>query len=152
MNKPLPFHELMVGKILEARISPTRFYIYCELLSGAVIPAGHDDLLEAILEVVGNFARNEVVDLAKTHILDQKRLAEEKAESKALELAEKMLRLDEALAAVVDDDDSATPPEEPETATGASVGHGGRLNEKERLDRLREGLGAIPDACRPCVS
>lgn len=143
-----PFHESIVYALenpdeLDIEVL---FWIICH----TVIPAGHDRIIVALEKALG-VARDfwpQELEAARVHILDQKRLAEEKTMKKAAEVAEKLRRLDDALAAIVDDDDSATPPE---TAAGEEIGPDG-LTEKERVKRLQQALGSIPSECRPCIN
>ena len=95
-----PFHEMIVVAIRNPELdSDTWCWIICHTL----IPAGHDAILEA-LEEENEEPWEEEVALAKKHVLEQKRLAEEKA------------------TVFVDDDDSATPPDSVAAATAEFQG------------------------------
>lgn len=127
-----PFHKSILLAIRNEDLDPEG---WLWLIRRTLIPAGHDAILEAMDEAEINSCWDEEVVLAKQHVLEQKRLAEEKAQQRLLEEIEMLRALEAALAAIVGDDDSATPPEETETAMGgASVGSD-ELTGKERLER-----------------
>lgn len=110
-DKPLPFQEGIVEVIRHIRLTeiPTVSFVICHM----VIPVNHDAIITEIERCWDHFEhyRNDSAR-AKAHVLEQKRLAEEKAAKKVIEAAKKLQVIDAALAAaIVDDDDSATPPE-----------------------------------------
>lgn len=79
----LPFHVLIVRKLLKYR-TVQEAAIYFELLEEAEIPTGHEELLNAILEIQGNLVMLRVkIEAANANILEQRRIAEEKAAKKA---------------------------------------------------------------------